>query len=744
MGLFRKKAKAAADAGKEVASAASAGAKTVADGAASAASTAGKTAGKVKKGLFGGKKKTPPAADSSGAPAPKVKRKGKSFLSGELSESVWDTVSGFFEENDAFKVTTEDGDFYVGLVLDTGTIPDFSKKSKNESYGAFIQSVATGKIHSYLTPEELANEHLLVIPDMDSLSRFSGYGFLARADLIPALVSKTGEITLLEDKRTNYHDCNRVFRGETDVYELLGFARASEAKPTGFGDTRQMDEARERRTEDTPDLRSNDEEPDEVDPIDNSSGDDPEDEEPVVTNPTDTGSYIGDEEESDSSVMKDIDPSVSSYEPDDTDEEDDPLSDVDDDDEPDVHISGRQMDEELNKRYFSNDLDVAVDMNAFDTLFETGVEYRPLVERLDGTWLGNYTLEMAKKHNDEISILHNRHITELRNKYHEAVVSVVNNITDDMDIHRTNTKYGQLVHDCETRRSDRLKAVEDSIEGKLKTLQDKYEKRREDVCKQASLKAGTDFDTMYSAKHESDLKKLEDELRAGIEAEYRNDMKEIFRLRKDEAARRLDSGVSVVLKRLRDIYDQMFLPIEQKAVNDHMEEIDKYLKDNHDEELTYIRSIEKLEEDKTKAHALTIEMERHRDEYQAELDRKEKEAAAEFEKLKNDYEARLEETDKKWADKVAAVESNYEAIKAELDKASDRSADLLNVQKSNYEARIEGMQLDIDNWKNSYASLEQRTEKSGKSNIFLVVAASIATLAVGIIVGALVMRGMLG
>lgn len=116
-------------------------------------------------------------------------RRRKDSMADVLDESVVENVLSDFRDNVKFIAVRKDQPLYVGLYLPLTDIGAVGRKArKNEDIGQIIESINSGRLHCFITPELLEQDAIVIIPDAQTVENMAEYPILTAESLTYRLV----------------------------------------------------------------------------------------------------------------------------------------------------------------------------------------------------------------------------------------------------------------------------------------------------------------------------------------------------------------------------------------------------------------------------------------------------------------------------------------------------------------------------------------------------------------------------
>lgn len=650
----------------------------------------------------------------SKAPGKKKKASGMSQI---LHESVLETALDKFRANEAF-VRYEKGEKrYVGMILDTADIGGLDKKSrKDEAKGSIIECINSGRIQTYITPDLMDAGYLCIIPDVMTLAAMDEFSLLVDAPYELCQIDDTGDVELL-GKKTSYEEISGLVADDGHIDDILGSDTADE----------------EEESDDVDDfLMSMDGSAPEVDsakaaafaaPAANQPAGVPVEEIPEDVEETGVESYdpsdpvlAEPEGEGEADVF---DPYAAAMQSDAM---------------PEQTIPEEFTNQVVVRKFYSEDLNLAVTSEPFDAQFMQNNPYVPFrVDREPG-WINDQLNEMSRAANVRLEHMHKENQWKMRELYFRLVALQCERIRTDLDVHDADTQYGQMYMEICRDRRDSLDMIDSRVSKRKQELEASWRQRLTDVGMEAARAAQHQYRERYGRQHEMEVYNIEAAERAAIDDEYQDALHEMFERRRIEAENLLDLNITEILNEIserymtalreeRELYDQ--LDSEMRAFVEEHRQDDIARSNALAEELRQSQQADKvLAEQTAKIQSLSEEYRQKREGLLEELENQKRENAQKLAMLKEDNDRER-----------ARMTSEREALERKYDELLQRYQDLDATKEKEFESRFAEMRGQNDSLEERNDHLMEVHRRSNLISTFFMIAIAIAMLAIGFIAG---------
>ena len=646
-----------------------------------------------------------------------------------IREMVFETAVSLMKANKLFRVTRDDEDLYVGILMKFSDIGGLSKKDmKDESKGQIITLINSGGIASLFTADLKAKDSIVFIPNKNTLAQMSEFSLLAD-DLEYELVLVSAYDETIEntdvfvtlDYLQKCHASNRgvadkltkvlepAFVPGEDGYQAAvqpvnqePVSQASVESGTTYDDPERVFMEEESRDE------SDDEDYDDDESDDDESDDDDYDEYDAPDN------LIGETPADDSGSSDEL---VGS---------DDTLS---EDSQP-VYLGADTSAMALSRKFFNDDMARELDTSALEQAIAGVGQFKALLMRPEDTWLNQQLNAMIDMANRELFALHQQNLDVVRNAYLNAIGSAYIDEMSQVQDYKNDKRYAEIADKVKEAKA----GVDDLIKSERERLKTEWEQKVANAGEVAKINAEQTYRERYQYQYEERLRNVDAEVMAGLQAAENAAIADLKSVRQHEAQVRLDRLDSQKIDEAVKSYQEL-LTSEVELYAKHEANLLQFLDDNREAEIARINVLnselsrdEKIvqiqAEYKAKADALQADFEARISGLQAYIDT-----------------ARVRHT-RDLADKDLAYQSlsaKYDADKAEwksqIKELTDEVVRVNDSKTREVETRVAEMRAERDSYSQKYDHLVKTQKSTSMLLLALCGVAVLAALMVGIVVG---------
>lgn len=672
--------------------------------------------------MFGQKNKSAKSAETkevketkaSSSAGSKKKNKKKDGLSSILNESVAEAALDEFKSNKPF-VTTQDGDeVYVGLMLNVADIGGLSKKDKkNESKGAIIECISSGRIKTYLTDELMDDGMIVFIPDAITVDAMNEFQLLADAKYTLCYMNDDFEVRP-SDITCTLPEIINIVENDGNVSELLGTAN----------DILDEDDAPyDDEDEDIPDDVEDEPASYDESPFDDDVPDTYEEPEPAFEDEVPADDYDNTYDPNDTFVdeaQPDEQYDNSQY----YDEDGNPFPD---------EVGYDDVQQAITRRFYSDDLDLEVSTEPFDVQFGQRT-FVPFNENRGEGWLAEQLNIMSHDANVEMSRLHNDNLFVLRERYLKLVSMHCEMIEKQYDCTKSDTVYGAMFESLKEQRQAAEDKIPEYVAKKTELINENWNQHLIDVGNDAARAAQAQYAERFKRQHEDELFRVEPSVKNDIQAQYDTAKRRMNAERKMQAGKQLDYAINSVLQQISNLYLDS-IEQEKQLYDKLASDMRAFVEENRKDEKARIAVLneqlqQQHEADVVRANAteqvknLTSEFESKKAALQADIDRMQAEFEQKLRTREDDYKVRLLDSE----DRNKALQEQLNNIISGTDR---RNA----AMKQEYEANIAELKAQAKNWETRCSTIEANSKKNGSVTGILVAVISVATICVGFIIG---------
>lgn len=738
-------------------------------------------------GLFGNKNKADAPAPTQDTPKASKKAKRNELMK-VLNESVWESVNEDFKANKQFILQKDGETCYVALLFDTNDVGGLVGKEakKDESKGSVIEAIRSGRIKTFILPDMLQDDSFLIIPDVDTIDNMDEFAMFSSIKYLLCTVSQNGGVTTETVRGTDDEDDEDLYVTLEDIEKFIKNGDSAESLfpymkenglPAAFGGGTSSP-ANAPMDDDVEELDDDDDEDEDDDdgltmlsptssapqptpqpilqpepspspmagpsmagpsPIIGGSSPSPMDmaqsqpEPSPMASPLSGGvdSLLSGNTPVDDEYADNYDDGEESYGAEDTGySEEGDYGDEDDYED----ITEDFVNDFVIRTFYSDDLGLEVSTEPFDLQFLHGNAYVPFNENRGSGWLNEYLSNFAKDANTRMERLHNENLFRMRERYMRIIQGHCENISNSLDISDDSTQYGRMRFAIEQNKSDNYDQIETSIADKRLQLENSWEAKLTQVGETAAAEARQQYIDRHITAHENDLLNLETREKDEIERDYQNSMQRMNNDRRIEASKLLDLAINETLKEMSDLYLKV-LRDEKKEYTRLQNEMTRFIDDNRKDEKARIDALAEQNRQVKQANEVRKEYTAKIKAMSAEFDVKKTSLQADIDRMKKEHEIELGNYESAWKEKIEAEKVKNEELRGQLNELMNKYADLDNVKKAEYEARINTFEQERASWKDELDHVVSVHNRSSKITVFLIIAILLASIGIGFIFG---------
>lgn len=667
---------------------------------------------------------------------------------------------------------------YLAIILDDSVLRELGMG--NEAVGSFGKAIKDRAISACVLPNEIANGHLILIPDEASLERLREFKFmrngsfnwcfikdgLTEDDTVQILDQTVtlDELQSIADNKTDLGFANGVvtigggggapvdgFDDDAPYVDDTGFVDAELGAGTGMAASDAIDELQSMA--DAVAAESNIVE--EVNDVADGSIDD-------ISMVGFDGTNYGDEQPE----LADDEISLDDFDENDLDFD----ADFEDFSETDLALfEGEEdqsnlpvaqpftqddLDEVLTHSFVTGPFDLEVDMDTFDMHFN----YPQLPEfKFDPSLfsdvpeLMNHVQLMADSANAHIQTIHRQNQQKLKDDYMQALRAEIDALTRHFDISPdANTEAAARANDIRDRYTDLIDNKAQEIEKKVQELRTQYNEKKQRYVDQAIAAAERSFDNANETSLHVEIEHVGSAFEESAKTVRDQALADLYVARKEAAHVLYDRAQVRILQNLSDEF-RMNQEQELEEYERTRKEIDDYLKGHYSDDIM-------------RAKALRDELDRHNevdvirkryDELQIankkEIERMRNEASNALEDLRaksdeskkqlvSSYEDKLAEYERKVAEKDERIQQGYGEIKdlqAEFARADER-------KQIEFEHRLAQARDEVDAKNRQMDAMQEDQRRKGTMFVVACVSVGLLCLLLGTILGFTIIPGMFG
>lgn len=686
-------------------------------------------------------------------------RNRNDMLVSVFSETVMDQAISEMRENPAFAIELGGHLFHTLWLLKASDIGGLNKRMKrDEDHGAVIQCMLNGRIKYVLNGAMNKADYVGFIMDaetveaMDEFSLLKGdvrYSAMYISDENPAKY-----MHMDPDVKLTFEDAQSVLRGECKIGDLLRERGSAILATISSSEDDLDDEHQEVFVDGSRDISSplvtGDKDVDEFETDGDVDADYEEETEFDEVDGADDfgdidaalGTGAGSEEIALSRQMGDAadiarqasqstftreDESAYGYVPDETSEEE--IAEV-------AEEMAEEQSREMVSRYFTSDLGLAVDGDAFDAHFGEGMPIAYFNEDRGEGMLNEYLSQMSISANHELAQMHGQHQYALRERYMRMLTLFADTLVDSYDIMSTKNAYGQayqdLLHKFAENNSD--DGIQRLIEARKAELREEFESRVKAVGQAAAASAESAYRERHTDEYRASLRDIEGQVRADVEIKHVSDLNCLNEARRLAAAKEFDLGRERILEQMSRIQTD-YMQQEDDLYRYHLQAMNKWIDDNRKDDIAWAETLREQQRQFEEAQ-------RVRDEYKGYIDAE----RDKFEQSRARMEAELAAVKERNANFIEDLNRRHgldiDDMQVKLDEADERFAELqerydalADEKDAEWKERVESAKEEARIARNRYDKLSKQNHSVNMMWVALAVVVAVAAFFVGMILG---------
>jgi hypothetical protein len=645
------------------------------------------------------------------------KKKPDELLSSVVRETAIPAAVELLRSN--VKFVFPSGTAWVMLVLAAESIGGLSKRhGRDEAKGSIIELIASDQIKTVATAEMLGEEVFGIIPNAETLSRMEEYSLFTGADYSWAVVwqKPSGELLVDLVNEATFKLAQEVASGAMSLEQAVGEQAWMDHSGVAF------DEAvAESTATDTVAVAvvedGGDEIFDELPGGDSDAGDEP------VFDVAGADDPVFDDEPIDFGTEVDPKSFAVEAEPEfdgagGLDELDDETGGYDQSAEDVVLLEDQeQVREVIARRFLSEDLDLQVDLSEFNATFAIGAPVVQIDVPQGATeWLGDQVAQLNRQANADLSQLRWAHEDELRTLYVNLMSAHVEQVIREVATDRPGSRYKSLKDGTEEAHRERESEKEQRIRARKAEILKDYEAQAKKLAEQAAIQAEIQYKERNRSRMEREQGDAVAEIERVIENAHSHDQQEILRVRRSDAALKMQIGTTRIFEVLAE-KQRAYLEAEEARLGHWKIEIQRIVDDNRKADIVQAEALAEHQRTTDEIGVVRREQEALLESIRSEHADRIRRMEDELHRSRKDAITQMQARDSEW-------QHNLELEKEKTDSATKRNTDLLQQMeivedsvKRRYEARMAELLAD----KESYASeLTRASEIQGRYNKMIV------------------------
>lgn len=656
--------------------------------------------------------------------APKASKKKKGGMSEVLNESVMEHALEVLSQNDAFIVSVNGQDRYVGMMITAEDLGGLSKKDrKREDKGQIVEAIKSNALQAIITAEMLENEQIIFIPTPETVDMMGEYGILRNAPFTAAFIDDSGNIEFT-DKPLPFDKVVEVIENEGD-----GLAEALGLEDTSF------EEEPDDEDEIAEDDIVEDEESDEPEGFDY---DEPEGDVADELGNDETPVYVAPEPESEPEPEY---PPVEDYN-----EYDESFAEGEYDPDEDTDYDPTEVDEEainsaqertmatIIRKFYSDGLGLEVSSDAFDIQFASADTFVPFNENRPEGWINGYLNQMSIDANTELRALHSQNIQSLRERFMTLLSLHCQQIERTLDPDDITNTYGKMTEALMAARSEQLDELPRLASEKREQLNIAWDAKLREVGEEAAQQARRVYAERHSEAHDAELYRVDADIKDSIEQKTREAQREMNEDRRREAARLLDIGINEILVELSEMHAKM-VDDENARRKELQKDMQRFIDENRKDDIARSKALADELAQSEKADKVAREYKEKLDAQTAQFKAQREASLAEIAQIREDHAKIMADKEAASQRQIDDLRTQLADMKTERDKLMESYADVDNKRKSEYESRINQLENDKKASEDHLEHVIENHRHMSRMAIVAAVIAIIAFLAIGLVAG---------
>lgn len=638
-----------------------------------------------------------------------------------LPESVFETMVSVMRRNTRFVVTRDGDTYFVGAYLKLADIGGLSKKDmRDESKGAIVNAISSGKLSSIYTSELAKEDAVLFIPNKDTVEFMADFSLLADTAVYElCLVDPSDESIEHSDVRVSHAILAKIHAGRETVQNLLGDvladAHVEERPSSGPFEADEVDEdGGYDEVEDEPD---GDVLPDGDD--DGSGTSVPDEGEPPDDEPVEFP--VEPEGEMDGSVFDEDDGAFDSDAPAGGGE---------------TFVGAEESRAAVSRRFFNPGLERELTADGLDQRLASVLSFKPMDYQSE-TWLGAKANALISAANQKLAEVHALNLTAVRNSYLSKLQAAYSETMAGVDDLTADERYADMVGAVERQVGD---VVDQRVQAEKARLEEAWSQKLAVIGDQARSAAVQSFMAKYGPSHDAEIRDAEHQIRLAAETRVEQARTNLRNLRLSEAQARMDAIDSKLLDEAFEEYDKLAAE-EINLATANQREILGYVEAHRAEEI---------------AHDQVAASQSDHSAAMANLDA---EWAAKFNAMKSDFEARilamttdlnsarerhrveLEQREREMRDAASRHDALVEKKDRRIDQLVNDMAALDGKAEAKYQQQVSNLIAERDLLSTQYHSLMDKSASASRRGLIQSAAVGVVALILGLLVGAFILGG---
>lgn len=688
--------------------------------------------------------------------APKQSKRSKNdTLSSVLGETVFMQNMTDLRELPQFKTNINGQDYYACWMLDVATIGGLSKRTnRDEAKGQLIESLKSARIKHILTPALLEAECIVFVGDADSVEAMEESSILADAEYTMVFVQASGDIEDFDANVTvSLSDLQGVSSGSIGLDDLLQDVNGPWSDNMfDVNDMIYIDDMSEDDFQ-SPELNV----PEVfVTAEDVADGGEYSDEEfaaamaaygqvpasgdtqeipftPAVSNDTIPAEVPASTEQNVSAPVEVPSEPVATEQPAPESVEPEPAPVLT---QQEVLVGRELVERRVQTQFNAHGLELVLSTDRFEDSFGS---IRPLALPTNRTpkedgFLAEHLNVMCENANTELERLHTAHMFELLTKFNVVGGEIISALSTKMNLDSPETVHGKRFAELDKFRDAAERAGMIQQRDALAVLDAQFEEKVKSAGEAARVRAEEEYRTRYGKTHEADKRRAAQDVSDRIEQDYRQRKSELVQLTQRSAETQLEAGIESLMKILIETYRPM-RQREEQAYMEFQDKIDKYARENADNEIDYGHTVKREQQ-------LQVKLSEMQESVQIALDEKTRECDQRVETLRNQmkdaeelYESQKAERERTYEHNMNLLQEQNEKLESHVDELVNQIEQVRKDTKAEYEHRLAVAADDRRAANERFNVQAEQHKRVGLIGVALAIMAIVAAGCVGVIVG---------
>lgn len=721
-------------------------------------------------GLFGKGKKKADSQDSEEVVVKSNKKKGgrggsrnrNDMLLSVFSETVMDQAISEMRDNPAFMIDLGGHPFHTLWLLKASDVGGLSKRMKraDEDHGAVIACMASGRIKYVLNSVMNKADYIGFIMDPETIEAMDEFSLLKGDVRYSAMYVSDEEpdkyMQMDGDVKLSFEDAQLVSSGKINITDLLhergSSILANVPKREDTTDYEHQEEFFDGSVDISSPLVSGDKDVDAYDSDEDvdGAGFDDEDVADEVDGADDLSGIdaaLGfDAGQPDDIAMSrqagdaaDIarQAAQSTFTREEVDSPDSVPDDVDDSEMQDyVEEMAAEQSDVMSSRYFTSDLGLVIDGDAFDSHFGEGMPIAYFDEDRGEGMLNEYLSQMSVSANNELAQMHGQHMYALRERYMRMLTLFADSLVDSYDISSTSNAYGQsyqqLLQKFTEDNSD--DGIQRLLEPRKAELREEFERRVKAAGEAAAVNAETAYRERHTDEFRANLRNLEGEVRADVESGHVAELNRLNEIRRLAAAKEFDLGRERILEQMSRILAE-YTQQEDDLYRYHLQTMNKWIDDNRKDDIAYAETLREQQRQLEEAQRVRDEYKGYIDAEHDKFEQSQARMSAELEAVKARNADFIEDLNRRHGLDIDAMQVKLDESNKRFDELQERYDALADEKEAEWAERVASAKEEARIERKRYNKLSKQNHSVNLMWVALAVVIAIAAFFIGMILG---------